>query len=254
MDDADLNAAMNNQVPLEPKYVRLSWARRSLLRFRRAVILGLAVVLPPVLTVVILLWVIATVRQYVLTPVEDGVREYLVWQTADIYREPRGKETRQPVIQHDGKSYHRLAGRENVPGEYIPSDVYRWLEKNRPFAIFPATGTAAYRQYIRSRYMQPSIVVPVFVCFFMLFLYFLGKVLAVGTWDVFEKTILRLPLVRWVYATVKRITDFVFVESKHTYKRVVAVEYPRTGIWSLGLVTSDGVPEVNSAAKEPTVT
>jgi uncharacterized membrane protein len=37
------------------------------------------------------------------------------------------------------------------------------------------------------------------------------------------------------------------------YKRVVAVEYPRKGIWSIGLVTSDGVSDVVTAAREPCV-
>jgi uncharacterized membrane protein len=35
---------------------------------------------------------------------------------------------------------------------------------------------------------------------------------------------------------------------------VVAVEYPRKGIWSIGLVTSDGMSDVVNAAREPCVT
>jgi uncharacterized membrane protein len=34
------------------------------------------------------------------------------------------------------------------------------------------------------------------------------------------------------------------------YNRVVAVEYPRKGIWSLGMVTGDGMLDIRSAANE----
>ena len=35
------------------------------------------------------------------------------------------------------------------------------------------------------------------------------------------------------------------------YSRVVAVEYPRKGIWSLGLVTGESMLDIRSAANEP---
>ncbi len=47
--------------------------------FRLAVIRGLGVLSPPLLTVVILLWVINTTRIYLLEPVSIGVREGIVW-------------------------------------------------------------------------------------------------------------------------------------------------------------------------------
>jgi uncharacterized membrane protein len=50
------------------------------------------------------------------------------------------------------------------------------------------------------------------------------------------------------------VTNFVLVDKQVQYKRVVAVEYPRKGIWSVGLVTSDAVASVVGAAREPCVT
>ena len=55
--------------------------------FRAAVAQGLAALVPPLLTVLIVIWVINTTRQYVLEPVASGVREALVWATADIRQE-----------------------------------------------------------------------------------------------------------------------------------------------------------------------
>ncbi|MHC4584248.1 MAG: DUF502 domain-containing protein, partial [Planctomycetota bacterium] len=50
-----------------------------------------------------------------------------------------------------------------------------------------------------------------------------------------------------VYPYVKQVTDFLFAheeKGKIPFSRVVAVEYPRKGIWSLGLVTGSGLNKV----------
>ena len=43
-----------------------------------------------------------------------------------------------------------------------------------------------------------------------------------------------LPLISNVYSSVKQVTDFVFTERDIEFNRVVAIEYPRKGIWSIG--------------------
>jgi len=224
--------------------------KESVFRFRSAVLRGLAVTLPPVLTIVILAWAINTVRQYVLTPVEDGVRELLVWQMAEIRVETAGEETRKPQADFDGIPYQRLA----PSGEYIPLEMHQWLRSNVPDAGPFGTGKAAYRAYANARYLRPEWVVPIFIVLFLLFLYILGKLLAAGIWDIFERGLLRLPIVRSVYRSVRKVTNFLFTENQQHYKRVVAIQYPRKGIWSIGLVTSEGVSMVNEVAREPTVT
>lgn len=51
--------------------------------------------------------------------------------------------------------------------------------------------------------------------------------------EVFFK---RLPLIKGVYTPAKQLTDALFVNRK-SLKRVVVVEYPRKGIYSIGFVT-----------------
>lgn len=88
------------------------------------------------------------------------------------------------------------------------------------------------------------------------FIIALAIVLAVGTllasvvgrtlWRAVEKFIMNTPFLRQIYPYVKQITDFVLTpeEKKKMFSRVVAVEYPRKGIWSMGLVTGSGVKKV----------
>lgn len=67
-----------------------------------------------------------------------------------------------------------------------------------------------------------------------------------------EELLQRIPLVRSVYSGVKSFAESVLTSS-HSFRHVVAVEYPRPGIWSIGFVTADTVPEVSAKTGEPLV-
>ena len=66
-----------------------------------------------------------------------------------------------------------------------------------------------------------------------------------------ESLISRLPLVRNVYSAVKQVTDFVFSEREFQFSHVVAVQYPREGIWSIGFVMGESLLDLRAAANEP---
>lgn len=63
----------------------------------------------------------------------------------------------------------------------------------------------------------------------------------VGYW---EELMQRIPLVRSVYGGVRSFTESV-LNSSNSFHQVVAVEYPRPGIWSIGFVTAENVAEVS---------
>jgi uncharacterized membrane protein len=67
-----------------------------------------------------------------------------------------------------------------------------------------------------------------------------------------EGMLKRIPLVRSVYSGVKSFAESVLTSS-HSFRHVVAVEYPRSGIWSIGFVTADDVPEVSAKTGEALV-
>jgi uncharacterized membrane protein len=74
----------------------------------------------------------------------------------------------------------------------------------------------------------------------------LASVVGRALWRITESFILNTPVLRRVYPYVKQVTDFVLPEEdqKKMFSRVVAVEYPRKGVWSLGFVTGSGVRAV----------
>jgi len=75
-------------------------------------------------------------------------------------------------------------------------------------------------------------------------------------WRTIEKFIMNTPFLRNVFPYVKQVTDFLLTneEQKKLFSRVVAVEYPRKGIWSVGLVTGSGLEKVVNTVKREFLT
>jgi uncharacterized membrane protein len=53
-----------------------------------------------------------------------------------------------------------------------------------------------------------------------------------------ENILTRIPLLRGVYLSARRLTQYLFSIRKE-YRRVAMVEYPRRGIYAIGFITSD---------------
>ncbi|MBU4252426.1 MAG: DUF502 domain-containing protein, partial [Candidatus Omnitrophica bacterium] len=59
--------------------------------------------------------------------------------------------------------------------------------------------------------------------------------------DYFYRYYKTLP--RHVYPSIKQIVGFIFSKDKDVFKKVVLVEYPSKGIWSVGFMTNEGFRE-----------
>ena len=86
------------------------------------------------------------------------------------------------------------------------------------------------------------------VCFIGAFLAsFAGRAI----WRRIEKAFARIPLVKKIYPYIKQITDFLLAKKKLSFNKVVALQYPRRGVWSVGMVTGTGLKKiVNSTEKD----
>jgi uncharacterized membrane protein len=67
-----------------------------------------------------------------------------------------------------------------------------------------------------------------------------------------EEVLNRIPVVRTVYGSVKSFAESVLSQS-NAFRKVVMIEYPRAGVWSIGFLTADDVPEVSEKMGEPHV-
>lgn len=75
----------------------------------------------------------------------------------------------------------------------------------------------------------------------------------VGRWllDLGEKVLQAIPFAGSVYKTLKQILETLFQDSKNKFRRVVMIEYPRKGIWTLGFVTGQVATPIQSILPKP---
>lgn len=83
---------------------------------------------------------------------------------------------------------------------------------------------------------------------------FVASFLGRGVWNLIESTLLKMPVIKLIYPHIKQVTDFLLSERQVAFSGVVAVEYPRKGIWSLGLLTSEGMAAIRKHVGEDMVT
>lgn len=221
---------------------------------------GFGVILPPLLTIVVLIWAWTSIESYVLRPIEDFARTRIVRYIQDTRTEvPAGAVATHQFLR-DGFTYQ---GTRYVPDptnrrwfpEYVEKIVDEHADGFEPNTPAPASASAYWHRYVQLEYMPRSIVVPVFLIVFFTAVYFLGRMFTfgIGRWIVrgFDGTMLRIPVINKVYGGVKQVTDFVFSERQIEFNSVVAIQYPREGIWSLGFVTGSSMREITEVTGEP---
>lgn len=69
-----------------------------------------------------------------------------------------------------------------------------------------------------------------------------------GRWllDVSERVLQAIPFAGLVYKTLKQLLETLLTDSNDRFRRVVLIEYPRPGIWTLAFVTGSVNTEIQS--------
>jgi uncharacterized membrane protein len=68
-----------------------------------------------------------------------------------------------------------------------------------------------------------------------------GKRVVKWVEDIFKK----IPLVDSIYGTTKQLIETISGSNNDSFKKVVYIEYPRKGMWTLGFVTSESTNQAN---------
>jgi len=61
-----------------------------------------------------------------------------------------------------------------------------------------------------------------------------------------EQTMERVPLLGSVYRSIKKVAETMLSGKANAFKKVVLIEYPRQGLWSMGFLTADLTSEVQA--------
>lgn len=193
--------------------------------FRRFFLRGLVVLLPSVLT----LWIVVKAYQFVdntiAEPINRGVRLSLV-QSARVWQPLRS--TFDPSEQAIDKAMSQLL----LDGESVPPRA----------EVVAELRAEAVNTWWRERWYMDLIGIIVAIVSVYIAGRLLGGLIGRRIYRRLERLITSVPVVKQVYPYVKQVVDFLFSDdSPMEFNRVVAVEYPRKGLWSVGFVTGDSL-------------
>lgn len=196
--------------------------------FKRFFGRGLAVLLPSVLT----LWILVKAYQFIdstiAQPINAGVRAGLVevaitWEPVGRWFEPSDKDIQAVVTA--SQSGAETPDPSEVRADLISDSVVGWW-----------TEWSIPLDWI-------GILVAVLAVYFAGRL--LGGFLGRRVQRRIETVITSVPIFKQIYPYVKQIVDFIFSDDKPIkFNRVVVVQYPRPGIWSVGLVTGNTMKSI----------
>ena len=71
---------------------------------------------------------------------------------------------------------------------------------------------------------------------------------------VWEGFLARIPLVRTIYAGVKKILETIISPTGQAFRKVVLVQFPRVGTWTIAFQTGNGAKEVARHLNEEIIT
>lgn len=79
------------------------------------------------------------------------------------------------------------------------------------------------------------------------------NILGRGMVSLWERLLERIPIVRSIYSASKNFAEVVFSDSSQSFKKVLLVEYPRKGLYSIAFQTATELQEVQGRTREEVI-
>jgi len=217
--------------------------------FRRFFVRGLAIVLPSVLTIWILIAAYSFVQTKIAEPINRGMRECVI-RFSDWPAVPEVEVAARKLRYDEGKVADEELARK-----------YERAEDKRAYVARELRRRALVDRWNAYRFPLDLIGLAVAVVLIYTAGGVLGSFLGRRIYRAAEELVGRLPLINKVYPSVKQVTEFLVggahddeAGAKPKFNRVVAVQYPRKGLWSVGLVTGDTLRKIQDEAQAECVT
>ncbi len=102
-------------------------------------------------------------------------------------------------------------------------------------------------------YTIPGIGILIAILFFIIVGWFATNFLGKLLYKAAEYIVHKMPGVRAIYGAIKQIVETVLATQSQAFRKVVLIEYPRKGIWSLGFLTGTTKGEVQTNVNSETV-
>lgn len=99
----------------------------------------------------------------------------------------------------------------------------------------------------------PGLGILIVLCFFIFVGWFAKNIMGRFFIRLSEYFVDRVPVIRTVYGAIKQIFETVMASQSQAFRDVVMLEYPRSGVWSIGFVTGTSKGEVQRRVSSDTI-
>lgn len=205
--------------------------------FRGYFFRGLAALLPTILTIWLFVQFYVFVQENVSSRINRGVVKVVVvlvdwYPTVSEEQRKAYAITQEPELQANPEALAiRIKDKDVIKGARTEEAEKYWVEGPGQITGF--------------------IVAFIAVCVLGAFL---ASVVGKTLWRMFERGLIRMPLVRKVYPYIKQVTDFLLKKKDLSFNEVVALQYPRRDVWSVGLVTGKGLKKISETEQKEFLT
>ncbi len=176
--------------------------------FKRFFVRGLVILLPSVLT----LWIVVKAYQFVYYNIAEPING---WVRVGLIQLSRASP---PLRNFFGPDQSAVA-----------ANVSDWWVRHHLYLDFIGLIVAIVAVYVAGRLLGG----------------FVGRTI----YRRLETLVTALPVFKQVYPYVKQVVDFLFSDERPLkFNRVVVVEYPRKGIWSVGFLTGNTMRSIAGAS------
>ena len=227
--------------------------------FRRFFIRGLGALVPTLLTFALVVWAYRLINDNVGFYITEGLRGL-----CSVIREEPSPTLVDP--EEDALRYGTAINEWDDLGrrltvEYKIINNYKVLLENKSSTANKgimevarrARNDAAWRiAFAKYHFHVVGFLIAIILVYFTGF--FLASFLGRASWRAMEGLLKRIPIIRAVYSNIKQVTDFLLTDGTVEFSGVVAVEYPRRGVWSIGLRTGAPMRNVQRHVDEDMVT
>ncbi len=196
--------------------------------FKRFFLRGLVILLPSVLT----LWIVVKAYQFVDNAIAEPINGWVrvgVIQLSNAWSPLGNALDPDPQEMQDEIQARQAMGARNIQPDQLRAELRaarirrEWAE--HWYLDFIGLIIAVVAVYVAGR--------------------LLGGFVGRQVYRNLERLITRVPVFKQVYPYVKQFVDFLFSDDRPVkFSRVVMIEYPRKGIWSLAFVTGSAMKSI----------
>lgn len=200
--------------------------------FRRFFAKGLAILLPTIVTLWLLWQAFGFLFANVAQPINKATRLAVIWGVPQVLSE------------------------EELPSWFQVTDE-ELVRERIDRKVDDSMSDASLRREIRREYLRDFWnshwylnMTGLFVAIVLIYLagVLLGNIVGKSIYVRVERLITQVPGFKQIYPHVKQLVDLVLGDQKMAFSKVVLVEYPSQGIWTVGFLTGSSIREIDGPA------